>query len=91
MGRSHSAAVSPSLMMRKERLSPDLANRVRVGMWKLGMLKVATVRELLGEYLGNDTTVRKVRQSDGKRRHNLFVELSRWATTSRISSGTLKK
>lgn len=64
----------PVLDDEKERSSPNLSNRVRVGLWELVMLKEATGRRLLGEYLCRDTIVRKVRHPKSKKMHDLFVD-----------------
>lgn len=75
----------------KERLSLDLSDRIRVGLWKLAQLQVATVRRLLGEHLGRGAIVRKVRQPDGKRRHDLFVNREHWDNQSRAIIAAIKR
>lgn len=53
--------IVPTLLpiMRKEKLLPNLSNRVRADVWKLGMLmRDATTPAY---YMGHDTIIRKVR------------------------------
>ncbi|ELQ74812.1 putative Endonuclease/exonuclease/phosphatase protein [Trachipleistophora hominis] len=75
----------------KDRITRSKDGLTRIGVWKLEAFTTKTVKRLLGGQLDTELLVKRIRQSDGVRRHDVWLESAFYNAHARVVRNAVER